>query len=131
MAERIIDSDVLIDALRGVRRANTTLARLVREGVVATTAVNVFELASGALTKEDEQRVGELIATLAVLPLDVPSAFEAARIDRELRARGERIDVRDTIIAGIAMWHGVPLVTRNHRHFERITGLTLEGLDPD
>ena len=63
MAERIIDSDVLIDALRGVRRANTTLARLVREGVVATTAVNVFELASGALTKV------QLITGLLAIPL--------------------------------------------------------------
>mgnify|MGYP000031639456 CR=1 FL=1 len=131
MADRLVDSDVLIDALRGVRRANATLVRLVREGRVATTAVNVFELGCGTQTEQDEARLRDLLQNLEVLPLDVPSALEAARIDRELRTRGERIDARDTIIGGIARWHGIPLVTRNRRHFERIPGLAVEGLDPD
>ncbi|MCP8317364.1 MAG: type II toxin-antitoxin system VapC family toxin [archaeon] len=39
---------------------------------------------------------------------------------------GKPIELRDAIIAGIALNEGYTLVTRNIIHFERVTGLSLE-----
>jgi predicted nucleic acid-binding protein len=36
------------------------------------------------------------------------------------------VDDIDLLIAGIALEHGLVIVTRNCRHFERIEGLTVE-----
>ena len=36
------------------------------------------------------------------------------------------VDDIDLLIAGIALEHGLVMVTRNGRHFERIEGLTVE-----
>jgi len=130
VADRVVDSDVLIDALRGVPAANATLARLVREMTVATTTINLFELECGVETDEEHLRVRELLENLDLLPVDALAAVEAAAIDRELRRHGRRIDTRDTLIAGVARSYDIPLVTRNRRHFDRIEGLRVEGLDP-
>jgi predicted nucleic acid-binding protein len=41
----------------------------------------------------------------------------------ELRAAGAGIDIRDAMQAGICLHAGVPLVTRNIRHFATVPGL--------
>jgi predicted nucleic acid-binding protein len=117
----------LIDALRGP--GNPFLARVLRAGYPATTVISVFELARGAPNEEQLSRVVDLLADIEILVLDAPSALLAAAVDSELGRSGIRIDTRDTLIAGIALRHDLPLVTRNIRHFERIRGLRLERPD--
>ncbi|MFX1520042.1 MAG: type II toxin-antitoxin system VapC family toxin [Promethearchaeota archaeon] len=39
---------------------------------------------------------------------------------------GKPIDLRDALIAGIALVNEYTLVTKNIKHFERITGLNVE-----
>ncbi len=128
MADRILDSDVLIDALRGP--GNPFLARLLREGGdPGTTVISTFELARGAGTLEELRRVFDLLGELEIFVLDEPAAVVAASIDNELGKLGIRLDSRDTLIAGIALHQDLPLVTRNIRHFERIPDLRVESPD--
>jgi predicted nucleic acid-binding protein len=37
----------------------------------------------------------------------------------------------DSLIAGIALLHDLPLFTRNHSHFDRVPGLTLVEIERD
>jgi tRNA(fMet)-specific endonuclease VapC len=97
---------------------------------VATTVINLFELECGAETDDERLRIRELLANMEVRVIDALVAVEAAAIDRELRRSGRRIETRDTLIAGFARSYNIPLVTRNKRHFERVDGLRIEGLDP-
>lgn len=127
MADCVLDSDVLIDALRGP--GNSFLARLLREGHPGTTVISTFELARGSVSDEELRRVLDLLSELEVLTLDAPAALTAATIDSELGRAGLRLDTRDTLIAGIALRHDLPLITRNLRHFDRIRGLRLESPD--
>ncbi|NNC88486.1 MAG: type II toxin-antitoxin system VapC family toxin [Akkermansiaceae bacterium] len=53
-------------------------------------------------------------------------ARSASRIRRSLRQRGEMIGDFDILIAATALVAGVPLVTDNTQHFERVEGLVME-----
>ena len=48
-----------------------------------------------------------------------------ARIRARLRRQGQLIPDLDLLIAATAVTHGLTLVTRNRRHFERIPELAL------
>lgn len=126
MADRVVDSDVLIDALR-LRSGTGALARLVREWAVGFTAISLFELERGARSAEELRAIRDLLRELEFIPIDLRAAAEAGAIERELRASGQALEIRDTLIAGVARSRHVPLVTGNVRHFERVEGLSLEA----
>ncbi len=51
----------------------------------------------------------------------------ASRIRRTLRQQGEPIGDFDVLIAATALAAGLPVVTDNTRHFERVDGLLVES----
>ena len=73
------------------------------------------------------REAASLLRDLQILTYDVDAAFHIARIHAALSRRGETIGVEDEFIAGIAVRHGEPLVTRNLSHFNRIPGLKVEA----
>ena len=52
-----------------------------------------------------------------VLDFDSAAATEAAALAADRRKAGRPVDIRDTLIAGIALARGAALATRNVRHF--------------
>ena len=62
-----------------------------------------------------------------VLDLTRDIAWRAGQIARQLRASGQTIGDSDILIAATALHHGLPLVTGNSQHFQRIAGLQLIG----
>ncbi|HET6449027.1 MAG TPA: type II toxin-antitoxin system VapC family toxin [Conexibacter sp.] len=122
MAERpVVDTDVLIDYLRGRGPGAELLTRLGRGGYCVT-AISAFELALGAAHRLDPRPVQALLdaPTLALTPGGGLLGGEALA---RLRAGGRGIDVRDALQAGVCLDAKLPLVTRNVRHFERVSGL--------
>jgi toxin FitB len=53
-----------------------------------------------------------------VLKVDADAADQAARIFAVRKSRGVNIDLPDTLIAAIAVTRGLPIATRNVRHFD-------------
>jgi predicted nucleic acid-binding protein len=125
----VADSDVLIDALRGRDPAMARVASGLRAGILATTAVSVFELRAGARPGRERDTVDLLLGGLTILPFDEAAAVAAADVRRELEDGGQAIGMADYLIAGICIARSAVLVTRNRRHFERVTGLVLGELD--
>ncbi len=125
MAAAVADSDVVIDYLRGRETTPGLLETLATAGELRITTVSRFEVLSGLSPGRTRDRFLQLLADTPTLDFDAPAADRAAEIDQELRAAGIRLDVADTMIAGIALSHGLPLLTRNRRHFDRIPGLVL------
>lgn len=118
----VLDSDVLIDYLRGagagwelVRELRATLAFQI-------TAVTCFELALGSGYALELAPTDALLAA-PCLSLSRDAAVRAGSLLRELRAAGVGIEIRDAMQAGICLQADVPLVTRNVRHFARVPGL--------
>ena len=56
-----------------------------------------------------------------VLPFDANAALRAAQLAADRKARGSRVDMRDTSIAGIALARRATLATRNVRHFDDLS----------
>ena len=127
---KCLDSDLLIAILRGKQEAQPIVDEIDRDGKATTTSVNAFEIYFGASKSERKQEnlkeTSRLLERLEVFPFDLSASRKAAEISAKLTTKGEAIDYRDAMIAGIAIENGLTLVTRNESHFKRIKGLRTE-----
>lgn len=127
-ATPVLDSNVLIDYLRG-SGPGWDLVRRVRSGLAfRITAVTAFELALGREYEQDPVAADALLAA-PCLTMTREAAVRAGGVLRELRAAGQGIDVRDAMQAGICLEADALLITRNIRHFARVPGLTVSAPD--
>jgi predicted nucleic acid-binding protein len=121
----LADTDVLIDFLVGVQPVKNQIAQYIKAERLETTAITCFELLSGADQTKRGHAVRQLLDALNVLPLDREAARHAAEVRRKLDQAGQTIGMGDSLIAGIALAHSLPLFTRNRAHFERVEKLEL------
>jgi predicted nucleic acid-binding protein len=116
LSATLLDTDVLIDHLRGHRRLDLV------DPAWKISVVTRCELFAGRNT--DESRLQQTLDQIDELSVNRIIAESAGRIRRTTQ-----LDIPDALIAATALEHGLPVMTRNRRHFERVAGLTL--LDPD
>jgi len=125
----ILDTSFLIDLLRNSNGASEKAREVEARGEqLATTTISIFELWRG-LSLESEFKLlqaNRLIEQLKQYSLDPSSAKNAGRIARELDKDGLIIESEDCMIAGISRQHKEVLLTRNTKHFSRISGLQIE-----
>ena len=91
--------------------------------------MTVYELYFGAPEGRRSHELAGFLAGCSILPVSAEAARQAALDGAALAAAGNKLDVPDLLIAGVAKSLGLPLITRNIRHFSRIEGLRL--LDPN
>ena len=112
MTRILVDSDVLVDHLRGERR-------FVRgNDDLHVSTITRAELFAGR--GSEERRIRRLLEPMIDLPVDVAVAERAGRI-----RRGSTIRLPDALIAATALEHRLTLVTRNVRDFATVKGLNL------
>ena len=128
---RILDTNVCIDVLRGRKKVVSRLAScLPRECFISV--ITEFELFQGAdrapADRRDDERpkVARFVTCLQVLPVDSECARIAARINADLLNHGTPVAITDVFIAASALQHSWSLVTNNTRDFRHIPGLSLE-----
>jgi tRNA(fMet)-specific endonuclease VapC len=124
----VLDSDVLIDYLRGAGPGRDLLRQLIGGSGYRVTAVTAFELALGSSYRIKPRPVNALLAA-PVLTLTRKAGLRGGELLGELRRGGESIGVRDAMQAGICLEAEATLVTRNISHFERVPGLRLSHPD--
>jgi tRNA(fMet)-specific endonuclease VapC len=90
-----------------------------------TSAITVFELLNGARQNKRGEKTRSLIEKIPCFSLDLGSARHTALFRQLLEAKGQLLAMVDLMIAGTAMAHGIPLLTRNQKHFARIADLRL------
>ncbi len=126
----VIDTDVLIDLLRDKEYAVSKISSLEKNEELATTDINAFELYFGAYNSGDKARnitsTKGLLKTLTMIHTKEDSMETAGRIFAERKAKGKMIEIRDLLIAAIALQNGYKLFTNNRGHFEGIEGLVLQ-----
>jgi len=110
----LVDSDVLVDHLRGHRR----FVRGQDEAHVS--AVTRAELFSGR--GAEERRIRRLLEPMTELIVDRAVAERAGRLRRTLHIR-----LPDALIAATALEHRLTLMTRNVRDFNAVKGLRIRS----
>jgi len=124
----VLDTDVLIDYLRGVGPGRDLIRVLGPSLAYRVTTVSAFELALGRSYGDTPAPVDALLSVPS-LPLSRAAAIRAGGLLRSLREKGRGLDIRDAMQAGICLEAQLPLVTRNRDHFERVEGLDVVGPD--
>jgi tRNA(fMet)-specific endonuclease VapC len=123
----VLDSDTVIDSLRGKRSVRERLDAISPDDV-AVSAMTVSELRFGAIGPASARRMMETAAFLsqvAVLPFTLSEALVHAEI--RLALRNTPIGFADMIIAATALAVPAILVTSNAREFARVPGLQIEN----
>ncbi len=126
---KCLDTDFIVDVLRGRPAAHRKLGELENEQLAFTT-ITLFELLFGAKISsrktENLAEVEKLIARLDLLVFDARAAAIASTVHAELREEN-RIKFPDLFIGSIALANNLKLVTRNKKDFSKINGLELEN----
>ncbi len=112
MARVLLDSTVLIDALRG-RPAASRLTGLRRRGVeLWVCAISVEEIWRGLRPGEDAA-ARRLFNALRLAPLGVAQGMQAGAWRRRFAAQGVTLHQADCLIAAAAQGIGASLATAN------------------
>lgn len=118
----LVDSDVLIDILRGSDRATEYLLRTRRaEEVLSVTPVRTEVL--GGVRPDEVRRTIDILGLVQWMDVTVEIADVAAGLTRRHRPAHSGIDVVDYLLAAAAIEVDGVVATRNVRHFPMFPGL--------
>ncbi|HEX2016731.1 MAG TPA: PIN domain-containing protein [Solirubrobacteraceae bacterium] len=116
LAELLLDTTILIDALRG-RAAAERLRALSRQGPSPyVCAINVEEIWRGA-RREEHASISSLLEALRLAPLRAREGELAGRWRRQFALRGITLSQADCLVAAAAVGVGAHVATGNPRDF--------------
>jgi len=119
----LVDPDVIIDFFAGAQPSAAVFTRLLEDNEALLSSLSVFEIRAGITGKKRLRQIEELLAIVPVLDFDRRQARTAAEIYTTLKHRGTLVGNQDIFLAAAAIEAGVPILTRNVGHFERIPGI--------
>ena len=126
MSRYLIDTDWVVDVLRGQQTAIQTLKTIAADGL-AISIITYGELVEGAVYARDPVRaqtgLDQFLDGKAILPLTEGIMDRFGHVRGALRSQGNLIGDLDLLIGATAVHHELELVTRNRRHFDRIPDL--------
>ncbi|QLQ07242.1 MAG: type II toxin-antitoxin system VapC family toxin [Anaerolineae bacterium] len=115
MADYLLDTHILILALRRHAPTLDTIQRLHQQGLLHISVVTRAEVLSG-MHAHEETRTLNLLDSLNGLAVDMAIADQAGRWVYHY-APGVQLSVPDALIAATARRHSLTLVTTNAKHF--------------
>ena len=110
----LLDSNVVIDLLRGSERAADFIGRCGAKPSLSV--VSITELYAGALSVREERQIERIVRSSNVLPVTLEIARSAGQHVKHYQA-SNALDDFDALIAATAEHHGLPLATLNVKHF--------------
>lgn len=115
-----LDTSVIIDYLKGEGPAVNIVESYLKNERLATTTITKYELLkhTDVLKREIAE---EMLSSMILYQFDSEAAVEAAKIYRELSAKGEMVNESDILILGIVKHNKEKLITRD-TGFERLKG---------
>jgi predicted nucleic acid-binding protein len=118
----LIDTDVLIDSLKGIKEAKD-LFRTKDIDLYCSILSKKELLSKSGLRESERRRIIDLLSRIKVLKIDDDISKKYSFL---MKKYGESSDlIVDYIIAATAWSKKLPLLTRNRKHFARIQEITL------
>jgi predicted nucleic acid-binding protein len=120
----LVDTNILIDHLRGVSKATTFLRQVRNAGTLWISAVTVAEVYAGQRTRQAKQaaKVSRLLNLFRIAYVDGVVAKLGGEIARDCGTA-----LPDALIAATAVRKGLVLATRNMSHFQHIPDLDVRA----
>ncbi len=123
MAERLlIDSDVLIDYLRGKAEAVSYLEGLTESLLVSV--ITVAELYAGVREGAERIKLDGFIRAFEIVPVDREVAIRGGLYRRDYM-KSHNVGLADALIAATAEFRQATLVTLNSKHFPMLANVVV------
>lgn len=120
----IVDTDILIDAGRGISEAVACLQGIEQHSSLAASVVTQMELFIGCRNKAELQMIEGFLQRFQLLKLTEQVSDGAVDLLRQYRlSRG--LLIADALIAATALVFDAPLISKNQRDYRFIAGLKL------
>jgi predicted nucleic acid-binding protein len=120
----VLDTTVIIDALRNRNQRRAFLSGLVASGLELVSSTVTMAEVYGGLRNGEEQATQALLSALDWIPVSPAIAERAGNMKAALRRQGHTRSITDMIIAATALESDVPIATDNRKDFQ-LPGLTL------
>jgi predicted nucleic acid-binding protein len=120
----LFDTDVLIDAGRGLDAAMEAIQEAEARSLSAVSTVTQMELIVGCRNKAELEVLEGFLARFLILPLDPAISTQATHLLRRYRL-SHGLSIPDALIAATALTEDIPLVSKNQRDYRFIEGLDL------
>ena len=132
MRKIFVDSNYIIDYLRGKDYTKPLIEKVKSKQIEAhISAATLFELYVGALLSNNSEKkfedIESLLAWFQVVDINKEIMRITAKIHVTLRKKGSMIELQDIFIAASSIAMGMPLLTNNRKHFERINDLEVKS----
>ena len=114
MSKVVIDTDVLIDVLRGREPARDFLLDATRHAVPCCSVISVAEIHAG-MRPEETEVTGRLLDGLVILPVTRPIAELAGHF--KWRSKNRKLELVDCLIAATAVVETAALATANVKDY--------------
>lgn len=120
-----IDTDIIIDFTKNREPGASAFEYSLSRNECFITAISAHELYFGAENRgtKHARELDMLLSSLKILSFDTKSAKISAAIDVKLQKMGNKLPIKDILIASICLSNNLPLLTQNISHFSRISNL--------
>ncbi|MEQ1557592.1 MAG: type II toxin-antitoxin system VapC family toxin [Methyloglobulus sp.] len=125
MSGLLIDTDVLIDFLRGLAPAKEFIACLPEQAYIS--AITIAELHVGVRNGKERAALTEFLDTLEAIALDAELAAEGGLLRRDY-GKSHGVGLNDALIAATAIKKRLQLVTLNEKHYPMVKNLLMPYL---
>ena len=110
----LIDTDVLIDYLRGHPAAISVVEERIGESLLS--ALTVAELYQGVREGKERLKLARTLSAFSILPVTQEIAERGGLFSRDFR-KSHGCGLADCLIAATADSHGLTLLTLNVKHY--------------
>ena len=120
----LIDTDIFIDASRGIAQAGAFLNEMLRGTGVALSVISVMEIYAGCHNNAHLTQVKELLLQFSVVPITEAISAQAQALMQSFTL-SHGLLLPDAFIAATAIDSNIALYTRNIRHYKMIPELLI------
>lgn len=114
MTKIVLDTDVLIDVLRGRKAAQAFLEDVMDRFVPSCSVISVAEIFVG-MRQEEERATRTLLDGLVIIPVTQDIAEVAGRF--RYKTKNRRLELADCLIAATVFVEGAVLATGNMKDY--------------
>ena len=114
MSNILVDTDILINFLRGREKAKDYLLSILEESTIYCSAITVAEIYAG-MREHEKTKTTELIDSLNIVDVTRDIAEKAGEYKRQ--GKGHILELADCIIASTALIKNAILATGNEKHY--------------